>query len=163
MTQPNLKVFLKDMNAKLPAYAHAGDSGLDLATPVPLRLTPFQRVKVDINVHVQLPPGHEAQVRGRSGLTTKGIVTCGGLGTVDNGFIGNIGVTLYWMPNLYLRGDGALAMMDELHTEMLFDAGDRIAQLVIAPVASVAVEQVHWLSDLSETERGESGFGSTGR
>ena len=154
MTQPRLKVFLKD-GAKLPAYAHAGDSGLDLCSTVDVTLEWGRPKKVPTGVHVEIPTGYEAQVRPRSGLSSKGVVCS--FGTVDGGFTGEISavLTLVYRPHddgPYVPNDG----------KYIIKAGDRIAQLVIAPVASVKVEQVQSLGELSETERGERGWGSSG-
>ena len=160
MTQPVLKVFLKD-GAKLPAYAHVGDSGLDLAVRTPLVLRPFRRVTVDTGVHVEIPAGFEAHVRPRSGGNKRGLHVA--FGTVDGPYRGPIGVTLYWMPELDFGFDGYLRVRSGEPQALEFAAGDRVAQLVIAPVAIVKVEQVQSLAELSETERGEAGWGSSGR
>jgi dUTP pyrophosphatase len=156
MTQPVLKVFLKD-GAKLPAYAHAGDSGLDLCATKDFTLKLMQPQVAMTGVHVEIPDGYEAQVRPKSGLSSKGVFAT--LGTVDSNFRGEIGVTL-----TLIRKDDISGCDVYVHgcSEYEFKAGDKIAQLVIAPVARVAVQQVQNVGELSETERGERGWGSSG-
>lgn len=158
MTQPVLKVFLKD-GAKLPAYAKPGDSGLDLCATKDVWLSPGRPVLVGTGVHVEIPSGHEAQVRPRSSLSAKGVVCS--LGTVDSGYTGEIGAVLTALATGAgnVTTDGVVSVSGGY----LVKAGDKIAQLVIAPVANVAVQQVQSLDDLSETERGASGWGSSGR
>lgn len=129
-------------SAVMPAYAHAGDSGMDVAASHDFILPMKSVRKVMTGIGVELPDGYEIQVRPRSGLAARhGVFAV--FGTVDAGYRGEIGVTLVNM------GDADLA----------FDAGDRIAQLVIAPVVRAEVVTV---DSLSSSERGENGFGSTG-
>jgi len=155
VTQPVLKVFLKD-GAKMPAYAHAGDSGLDLCSTADVTLEWGRPSKVPTGVHVEIPTGYEAQVRPRSGLSSKGVVCS--FGTVDVGYTGEISVVL-----TFVKRPDDLARKDSDVDLYQVKAGDKIAQLVIAPVAYVFVEQVTKQSDPGETERGERGFGSSGR
>ena len=158
-----LKVKKLYPDAHIPTRAHPGDSGLDLRAHlhgIPLTLYPEQTVKIGTGIAVELPPaqtledfsgadvtfikcGYEAQVRGRSSLATKGIIACGGIGTVDNGYRGEIGV----------------ALTNTGNREFTVNHGDRIAQLVVVPVVYPDVEEV---TELSETPRGDKGFGSTG-
>jgi dUTP pyrophosphatase len=139
-----LKVRKTHPDATLPTRAKPGDSGLDLHavldTPVVIRAG--DRHKFDCGIAIELPEGHEAQVRPRSGLALKSGVQAA-FGTIDNGYRGPIGVTLF---NLSFRD----------HTVR---HGDRIAQLVVAPVAYPEVVEV---DELTPTERGSGGFGSTG-
>lgn len=133
-------------DAIIPTRKHPGDSGLDLHAYLPQGhaiLEPGCRQPFWTGIAIELPEGFEAQVRSRSGLTAQGIVACGGLGTIDNGYRGEIGVTLF---NLSFR-------------DYRVSNGDRIAQLVVCPVVyPVPVE----LDALADTVRGSSGFGSTG-
>lgn len=134
-------------NAILPKRAKPGDSGLDLHLCMPegrgtLVLNGNQSLCVDTGIAIELPEGYEAQVRPRSGLARKqGVVAV--LGTIDNGYRGEIGVTL----------------LNHSKHQVWLGHGDRIAQLVVAPVALPDVVEV---TELTETERGSSGFGSTG-
>jgi len=133
----------------LPAYQSAHAAGLDLLAAVPqaspLILAPGQHALVPTGLTVALPPGHEAQVRPRSGLALKhGVTVLNAPGTVDADYRGEIGVLLI--------NHGAVPFP--------IRRGERIAQLVIAAV--VRAELVAAAS-LSETDRGSGGFGSTGR
>lgn len=129
-----------------PARQKPGDSGLDLHAWLPdgsVVIKSGDRKKFGIGVAIELPEGFEAQVRSRSGLTTQGIVACGGLGTVDNGYRGEIGVTL----------------LNHSWHDFTVHSGDRIAQLVVAPVSYPELVEV---TELTPTDRGVAGFGSTG-
>jgi dUTP pyrophosphatase len=163
MSDVHVKMFRINPLAKLPAYAHPGDSGMDLATPIDLTLEPGVPLFVDIGVAVAIPPGYEGQIRSRSGLTKRGITACSGLGTVDACYRGSLGVTLLWnmSPD---DSDSVLGILAKVARgkEPTFKAGDRIAQLVIAPVATATVEEVDSAEALGETQRGAGGFGSTG-
>ena len=130
----------------LPAYATDSSAGLDLlaAIETELVISPGGRVLVPTGVAIALPPGHEAQVRPRSGLALKhGIAVLNSPGTIDADYRGEVGVILI---NL---GIAPFAIR----------RGDRIAQLVIAPVA-----RIEWRESdgLPQSGRGAGGFGSTG-
>lgn len=125
----------------VPAYATEGAAGLDLCAAAPCIIQPGQIVRVPTGVCVEIPPGYEGQVRPRSGLASQGVVAI--LGTIDSDYRGEIHVLLE------NRGLEPVAIEPCM----------RIAQLVIAPVARVDVEVVE---ELSPTERGAQGFGSTG-
>jgi dUTP pyrophosphatase len=136
--------------AQPPRYASGGAAGLDLAAALsePLQLWPGARAAVPTGVAIALPPGHEGQVRPRSGLARKhGITVVNAPGTIDEDFRGEVHVLL-------------VNLGDEPHT---IAPGDRIAQLVVAPVTRVQVLEVGDAADLGATERGEGGFGSSGR
>jgi dUTP pyrophosphatase len=133
----------------LPAYQSAHAAGLDLLAAVPeeapLILAPGQRALVPTGLSIALPQGHEAQIRPRSGLALKhGITVLNAPGTVDADYRGEVSVLLI------NHGDAPFAIR----------RGERIAQMVIAPVGQA--ELVPALS-LSATERGSGGYGSTGR
>lgn len=130
----------------LPAYATPDSAGMDLlsAEAGPVELAPGARAMVATGLALQLPSGHEAQVRPRSGLAAKhGITVLNSPGTIDADYRGEVKVILI---NL---GDAAVRI----------ERGDRIAQLVVAPVTRATWNEV---SSLDETERGAGGFGSTG-
>lgn len=139
-------------NARLPARAHEGDSGLDLYTPEEIVLQPGIPCFVDLGVVIELPPGYEGQIRSRSGLTKQGLAVV--FGTVDSGYRGNLGVTLLWHYCDELVGG--------LSTWKL-EAGTRIAQIVVMPVPKVELVQCESVEQLSKTARGDGGFGSTDR
>lgn len=133
----------------VPAYETVGAAGMDLRAAVPegepLVLEPGARALVPTGLKMALPEGFEAQVRPRSGLALKSGVTCLNTpGTIDSDYRGEIGVILI--------NHGATAF--EIRR------GDRIAQLVLAPVVQCAFTEG---ADLEETLRGTGGFGSTGR
>jgi len=132
---------------ELPAYATAGSAGCDLRAAVaePLVLAPGARALVPTGIAVAIPEGHEGQVRMRSGLAIRhGLTLLNGPGTIDADYRGEIRVIL---ANL---GSEPVTLA----------RGDRIAQLVIAPVVRARLERV---DVLPSTERSGGGFGSTGR
>lgn len=135
-----------DPLAKEPLYAGAGAAGADLfaRTPESIAIPPGERAKVPTGLAIELPEGYEAQVRPRSGLAFKhGITVLNAPGTIDSDYRGELAVLLV---NL---GGEPFTVKD----------GDRIAQLVVAPVSRAVF---HVRSELSDTERGSGGFGSTG-
>ena len=134
-------------NLDLPAYATKASAGADLKAVLdsPITLKTLERQIVFTGLKIALPEGYEAQVRPRSGLASKhGITVLNAPGTIDADYRGEIGVILVNLSN----------------TTFTIKPGDRIAQLVVAKF-----EQIDWLQtdQLSETDRGEGGFGSTGR
>jgi dUTP pyrophosphatase len=129
----------------LPRYETAGAAGLDLRADEPFSLAPGERRLVPTGLAVAIPPGFEGQVRPRSGLAARhGVGMVNAPGTIDSDYRGEVSVLLV------NHGQAAVA----------FARGDRVAQLVIAPVVRAEVELVEVLP---ETGRGEGGFGSTGR
>jgi len=125
-----------------PAYQTAGASGIDLCAALSMSIYSGCTARVPLGIAVEIPPGFEAQLRPRSSLNAKGIL--GHFGTIDSDYRGEISAVL---TNLS-------AEKFEVHP------GDRIAQLVIAPVERVELVRVE---QLSETARGERGFGHTGK
>lgn len=145
-----MKVKLLSDFARVPEYAHDGDSGMDLyvANQDKDPLYPGETRTYWTDIAIQLEPGLEAQVRPRSSWSNKGVqVLFYGfvpqLGSVDNPFRGNIGVTVH----------------NSTRELIPIPRGTKIAQLVIAPVTRVAVQVV---DELDTTSRGAGGFGSTG-
>ena len=133
----------------LPAYQSAGAAGLDLMAAVPegepMTLAPGQFALVPTGLAIALPSGHEAQVRPRSGLAAKhGVTVLNTPGTIDADYRGEIKVILI--------NHGA--------SPFVIKRGERIAQMVIAPVLQASLVPV---ATLSSTNRGAGGFGSTGR
>jgi dUTP pyrophosphatase len=131
----------------LPAYATEDAAGLDLLAAVaePVELAPGARRLVPTGISIALPPGYEAQVRPRSGLALKhGVTLLNSPGTIDADYRGEVGVILINLGEVPFR----------------LQRGDRIAQLVIAPVARLAWRESE---SLPESGRGAGGFGSTGR
>ncbi len=129
----------------LPAYATAGAAGMDVVAAEDLVLAPGARHAVATGFAIAIPPGYEVQVRPRSGLALKHGITCLNTpGTIDEDYRGEVKVIL---ANL---GDQPFTIA----------RGERIAQLVPAPVQRALFEEV---AVLDETDRGSGGFGSTGR
>jgi dUTP pyrophosphatase len=136
---------LKD-GATLPTRAHEGDAGLDLYACEPAHIGPGERWGVGTGIAVEVPEGHAGLVLPRSGLAREhGIALVNSPGLIDAGYRGEVRVLL-------LNTDPAETFRVE--------PGDRIAQLVIAPVALAEPVEAE---DLSESARGEGGFGSSGR
>jgi dUTP pyrophosphatase len=130
--------------AVLPAYARPGDAGMDVCACEAATLQPGERKLVKTGLVMELPRGTEAQMRPRSGLALKnGVTLLNTPGTIDEGYRGEVGVILI---NL---GREAFEVQP----------GMRIAQMVVAPVLRVETAEV---ADVSDTARGEGGFGSTG-
>ena len=135
-----------DLELDLPTYAHPGDAGLDLVTTVDATLAPGERKAVPTGIAIALPEGYAAFVHPRSGLALRhGLTVANAPGTIDAGYRGEISV--------------ALVNLDP--TESVSVArGERIAQLVIAPVSTAVLHEVERLPG---SHRGSGGFGSTGR
>lgn len=131
-----------DNNAYLPERAHDTDAGLDLKSPRNYYLRPNDSVTIDTGVHIQLPPGTAGILVAKSGLNVNKDITSTGL--IDEGYTGSIRV------KLYNHGNMANWLMK----------GDKISQLVIVPVL---YENIELVDELEETERGDNGFGSSGR
>ena len=131
-------------NAVLPSFANEGDAGLDICSVQDLVLEPGKRALVKTGVAIQLPKGWEAQVRSRSGLAYKrGVVVLDSPGTIDEPYRGEIGVIL----------------INHGEEPYSISVGDRIAQLVLRRTEDVIPV---FVDELTETNRGTGGFGSTG-
>lgn len=128
-----------------PTYAHPGDAGADLRSAEALVIEPGHRALVGTGVSIALPDGYVAFVVPRSGLAAKrGITVLNSPGTVDAGYRGELKVTL---------------LNTDLEESFEIEVGDRIAQLIIMPVMRAEFVPV---KDLSASDRGDAGFGSTG-
>jgi dUTP pyrophosphatase len=138
---------VNNSNHPLPEYGTAAAAGLDLRANIetPITLKPLERTIVKTGLFIELPIGYEAQVRPRSGLAFKnGVTVLNSPGTIDADYRGEIGVILVNLSN----------------EPFVIENGERIAQLVIAKH-----EQAEWqlVEELTSTERGAGGFGSTGK
>lgn len=145
MEQINVKVVNSSVN-DLPEYATVSSAGMDLRANLagPVTLRPLERRLIPTGLRIELPQGYECQIRPRSGLALKhGISIVNAPGTIDADYRGEIGVILINMSD----------------TDFVVNPGERICQMVVAPYSRVA-----WLpvDTLSETERGEGGFGHSG-
>lgn len=143
--RPRLEVLRLSADSPLPTYAHAGDAGLDLSAATDVLLAPFERALVPTGIAVSIPEGYAGFVQPRSGLAiSHGLSFVNTPGLIDSHYRGEISV---------------VAVNLDATTPIAIRKGDRIAQLVIQPVATVEVVDV---SALDSTVRGEGGFGSTG-
>lgn len=141
----NIKIINKSQHP-LPNYETIASAGMDLRANLsePITLKSLERTIVKTGLFIELPIGYEAQVRPRSGLAAKkGITVLNSPGTIDADYRGEIGVIL----------------VNLSREEFVIENGERIAQLIIAKH-----ERAEWIAvnELSETSRGEGGFGSTG-
>lgn len=139
-----LKIKLTHPLAKMPQQARPGDAGMDLFAVHETILGPGERALIQTGIQMELPEGAEAQVRPRSGLALKyGVTVLNSPGTIDCGYRGDVGVILI------------------NHGKEVFtvEIGMRIAQLVVQQVPNVQLESVELLSD---STRGDAGFGSSG-
>ena len=150
-------------DAKLPSYAHAGDAGMDVYAVEDVELYPFTPTLVRTGLIAEIPMGYEIQVRPRSGLALKqGITVWNGTGTIDAGYRSEIGVILLWSPKCHVSAKESPRFAQIVDGEPLVKRvkkGERVAQLVFSPVTRCEVEEVE---EVSDTERGVGGFGSTG-
>lgn len=150
-----LKIKL-DKGAKMPTRAHETDAGLDLYTPkkvivpgcrgiVSTFLTDIRigYATIDTGIHIEIPRGYTGFIKSKSGLAVKHGLTAAG-GVIDSGYTGAVVVKLF----------------NHTEKDYVFEAGDKIAQLVLLPIITPDLEEVDSLED---TERGDGGFGSTGR
>jgi dUTP pyrophosphatase len=136
----------KDSRVSLPEYASEGAAGMDLRAFLQkeVLMPPMGRAKIPTGLYVEIPQGYEAQVRPRSGLAARhGVTILNSPGTIDSDYRGELEILLV---NLGIES-------------FIIQNGDRIAQLVVAPVARLPMEES---GALSETTRGGGGFGSTG-
>jgi dUTP pyrophosphatase len=131
--------------AQLPAYQTPGAAGMDVCCTDSVRLAPGERALVGTGLRIAVPPGFEAQMRPRSGLALRhGLSMANSPGTIDSDY----------------RGELKVILINHGTQPIAFEAGERIGQLVVAPVVRAEWDVVE---ELPETGRGEGGFGSTGR
>ena len=131
-----------DPGAYMPERAHSTDAGLDLRTPIDFSIEPGCSAAVDTGVHIQLPPGTVGMLKSKSGLNVKSGILCEGV--IDEGYTGSI------VAKIYNHGQYTA----------FFKAGEKITQLVVLPCLYVEPEEV---KDFTGGERGNNGFGSTGK
>lgn len=148
-------------DAVLPKYAHAGDAGMDVCAVEDVELKPGQATLVSTGIIADIPPGYEIQVRPRSGLALKQNITVwNSPGTIDQGYRDVIGVIMMYLPSVNaLRIKGTSFVFPIESESYIIHKGERIAQLVVAPVTRCEPVEV---TEVSDTERGTGGFGSTG-
>ncbi len=142
-----LKVEKLPHNAGMPEYKTEGAAGMDLvaSNDEDIVLNSLERYLVPTGIKIELPHGYEAQIRPRSGLSIKnGISLINCVGTVDEDY----------------RGEVKVGLVNLSNTPYTIKRGERIAQMVVAPVTKAEIQLV---DTLTETQRGEGGFGSTGK
>lgn len=142
-----LKFLKLNEKAVIPSYQTDGAAGMDLCalTNEPITLKPLERKLIPTGLKMELPKSYEAQVRPRSGMSIKhGITLVNCVGTIDEDY----------------RGEICIPIVNLSTENFTINNGDRIAQMIIAPVTKANIEIV---TELSNTQRGEGGFGSTGR
>ena len=147
MPQVRIKRLSHGRDLDLPAYVTPGSAGMDLRAAIdePLTIPSGGIELVPTGVAVEIPPDYEGQVRPRSGMAIKyGVTLINAPGTVDSDY----------------RGELKCALINLGSEPYTLHRGDRIAQMVIAPVVQASLEEVE---ELPETERGSGGFGSTGK
>ena len=142
-----LKIERLAHNKVLPEYKTDGAAGMDLCAAIsePVTLKPLERKLIPTGLKIELEHGYEAQVRPRSGLSIKhGITLINCIGTIDEDY----------------RGEACIPMVNISNEEYTILPDERIAQMVIAKYEQAKIEVV---TELTETSRGEGGFGSTGK
>ena len=147
MSKIELKVFKLNENVIVPSYQTEGAAGMDLCAFLdnPVTLKSLERKLIPTGIKIELPSGYEAQVRPRSGMSIKhGITLVNCVGTIDEDY----------------RGEVCVPVINLSKEDFTINNGDRIAQMVISPVTKAEINIVQKLSD---TKRGEGGFGSTGK
>ncbi|MCK9412823.1 MAG: dUTP diphosphatase [Prolixibacteraceae bacterium] len=141
-----IKIVNKSQNS-LPQYSTTQSAGMDLRADlaVPLVLRPMERMLIPTGLFIQLPDGYEAQVRPRSGLAIgKGVTVLNSPGTIDADY----------------RGEIKIILINLSREEFIINNGERIAQMIISSYKKVDWDEVEFLD---ESERGEGGFGHTGK
>lgn len=140
----SIEVKKLDEDAKKPEIATQGSAGADLHSIENLKLIPNEPTLVDTGIAVRLPEGIEGQIRPRSSFGARGIIVPNSPGTIDWDY----------------RGELKVCMMNLGYRPVKIEKGQRIAQIVFNPVATV--DNFEIVDDLEETDRGSGGFGSTG-
>ena len=144
-----IKILVKkfDKNIKLPAYKTSGSSGMDLVAYIKNKITidPGKTVMIPTGIAVAIPKNYEIQIRPRSGLAAKkGISVLNTPGTVDSDY----------------RGEIIIILINLSKKSFVVKSGDRVAQMVLCPIAKGKLQEV---KNLPKTVRGKGGFGSTGK
>jgi len=141
-----LKIHRLKHNMSMPSYATEGSAGMDLTAAISesIEFKPFERKLVPTGIIIELPHGYEAQVRPRSGMSVKhGMTLVNCVGTIDEDY----------------RGEVCVPMINLSQETYTINPGDRIAQMIIAPVQKVDIIEV---DEVTTTARSSGGFGSTG-
>lgn len=142
-----VKVYNRD-KVPLPVYKTDGAAAMDIVASKDYTLRTNDIVKIDTGLFVEIPEGYKINIRSRSGMALSGLTLFNAVGLIDSDYRGEIQIILYYNG----KGSG----------EFKIKKGDRIAQLEILPVYYIKWIEVESLEELSSTERGNGGFGSTG-
>ena len=140
----NIKVKLLRDQMTLPKKASEGSAGWDLKAIEAVEIPSHSTCKVPCGFALEIPTGYEAQIRSRSGLAWEGIVVANSPGTIDSDY----------------RGEVCVLLRNDSSQNFIVKEGDRIAQMIIAKVPHVMLVETE---ELSDSARGDGGFGSTGR
>jgi dUTP pyrophosphatase len=141
-----LRVSLLEEGARVPSRAHDGDAGLDLHASESVRLAPGERASVATGIAVEIPRGHAGLVLPRSGLAARhGVALVNSPGLIDSGYRGEVRILL---------------LNTDRERSFAIEPGDRIAQLVVTPIAAAEPIEV---TALAASSRADGGFGSSGR
>jgi len=144
-----VKILVKkfDKNIKLPSYKTSGSSGMDLVafTKNKITINPGNRAMIPTGISLVIPKNYEIQIRPRSGLASKkGISVLNTPGTIDSDY----------------RGEIKIILINLSKKSFIVNSGDRVAQIILCPVAKVKFKEV---KNIPKTARGKAGFGSTGK
>jgi len=152
----NSSIQVKKLQKKsiIPVRAHNSDAGLDLFTPEGFEIQKQERKLVSTGIAVQIPKGHVGFVKAKSGLASRGIEI--NAGVIDEGYTGELKVLMVY-PEGFMHDESNKKIVR--NGKIMFEAGDKIAQLVVLPVSSAKVIEVN---DLDDSNRGSNGFGSSG-
>jgi dUTP pyrophosphatase len=165
----NVNVKRLNEGAVIPSYAREGDAGFDLVATEDVIVEPGETKLVPTGLSFEIPPGYELQIRPRSGVTLKTKLRVQ-LGTVDSGYRGEVGVIVdntesegysegEWVLDVSGNMVGWSYVNEFVDGTYVIQKGDRIAQGVVTPVATIQFEEV---TELGESSRGDGGFGSSG-
>jgi len=155
MQKVKINKITNDPSFIYPYYAHDGDSGMDVYSLEDCFMPEGSTHLFKLGFQVDIPVGYEIQVRSKSGLSLKeGLVVLNSPGTVDQTYRGELGVILH-----NIKKNHEFSTDEHLTSTKLIKKGQKIAQIVLCPVAQFEWEKVE---DLTETNRGDGGYGSTG-
>jgi dUTP pyrophosphatase len=139
-----LKIKKLHENAVIPSYAHSTDAGLDLTAVEVNNSSMNNFIEYDTGLSIEIPEGHVGLLFARSSVSKTSLVLANSVGVIDSGYRGSVKVRFKHVENGFVKP---------------YSVGERVAQLIILPYPKVEIEEV---KDLSDSDRGQGGFGSTG-
>lgn len=147
MKTRSIGVELVHEDTKVPSYAYPSDSGFDLYSTIEISISPFGRALIPTGLKLSIPDEYEIQIRPKSGLAhNQGLTVLNTPGTVDSGYVGEIQVIIFNTSN----------------QSVTISKGMKIAQAVLCPVVNGKYVSIELIDKVSDKDRGENGFGSTG-